>query len=301
MYYYKVYGLNIASYKKIIELIKIDEKEKVDVFIKTEKIERLKKRNLNEKKWFHYEKKFSIFKIFNNGYFLIENGQSIIIEEELSSENRVIKAFILGLALGILIHQREEIAIHGSSIIIDEKAIIFTGKSGMGKSSLASIFKENGYKVIADDIAAITFNEKEEPFINMAYPEQKLTENFMKIRNYKIENLEFVQEKRGKYLVDIKDYFSYSSKKVKIIFEIVKGDNLEISIEKINNEEKIELILNNIYGIELISKDKIDLIFFKKIEKLASDILVYRIIRPRNKLTIEQEFSNILNILNEKY
>lgn len=300
MYYYKVYGLNIASYKKFNQLVKINKNKKIDVIIKAGKIEDYKKKKLNEKKWFHCEKEFSIFKILNNGYFFIENGQSIIVEEQLSSEDRVVKAFILGLALGVLINQREEIAIHGSSIIIDEEAAIFTGKRGMGKSSLASIFKEHGYKVIADDISAITFNEKEEPFINIAYPEQKLTENFMKIRNYKIDNLEFVQENRGKYLIDIKENFSYKNKRIKIIFEIVKGDNSEILIEKIDGEEKIKLILRNIYGIELIAKKEITLNFKRKIEKLASSILVYKIIRPRNKLTIEKEFANVLNILKEK-
>jgi len=53
------------------------------------------------------------------------------------------------------------ILIHGSTIEIKGKAVLISGKSGMGKSSLALQLMDRGGLLVADDQTLISFEEKE--------------------------------------------------------------------------------------------------------------------------------------------
>ena len=48
------------------------------------------------------------------------------------------------------------VAIHGGVIEIDNKAVIFTGDRGAGKSTLTTALREKGYKFICDFVGGET-------------------------------------------------------------------------------------------------------------------------------------------------
>ncbi len=58
----------------------------------------------------------------------------------------------LGVLLSYyLIHWNKGVFIHASGIINDKKAYIFTGVSGIGKSTMAGLWKQCGHAVVNDD------------------------------------------------------------------------------------------------------------------------------------------------------
>ena len=58
--------------------------------------------------------------------------------------------------------------IHCSSIIVNEKLILFLGSSGAGKSTIAEIAKQQGYEVLHDDTLIV--QEKDNELIGYASP-----------------------------------------------------------------------------------------------------------------------------------
>lgn len=54
----------------------------------------------------------------------------------------------------ILAHEGE-LVVHGSAIAADDRAVVFTGDSGLGKSTLAASFGQSGLPVICDDAIQI--------------------------------------------------------------------------------------------------------------------------------------------------
>jgi hypothetical protein len=74
-----------------------------------------------------------------------------------------IEIFLLGPAWATLCHQRQILPLHASAIAIEDGVAAFAGHSGTGKSSVAGLMSSLGYKLFADDILPISFNQNSVP------------------------------------------------------------------------------------------------------------------------------------------
>jgi hypothetical protein len=102
----------------------------------------------------------------NVARFLLSHGEQIVfaLESEASAED--VPIFILGTVFGILLHQREQIVLHASAVEVNGKAVLFCGTSGAGKSTLAAALAQRGYRIITDDVCAITFSGNATPIVH---------------------------------------------------------------------------------------------------------------------------------------
>jgi hypothetical protein len=67
----------------------------------------------------------------------------------------MLRLYLLGPALGLLLHQRGELALHASAVCIEGQAVAFLGESGEGKSTLAAFLHRRGHAVVTDDVLVI--------------------------------------------------------------------------------------------------------------------------------------------------
>jgi hypothetical protein len=98
--------------------------------------------------------------------FLLSDGRDIAFEPAPGAEAADIPIFILGTAFGILLHQREQVALHASAVRVNGKAILFCGPSGAGKSTLAAALAQRGFPLMTDDVCAITVNGAGTPMVH---------------------------------------------------------------------------------------------------------------------------------------
>ncbi|EWG98231.1 hypothetical protein [Halomonas sp. BC04] len=64
--------------------------------------------------------------------------------------------YLLGTALGALLHQRHWFPLHVSALATPSGAWAFTGESGAGKSTLAAWLHHHcGWPLISDDVAVV--------------------------------------------------------------------------------------------------------------------------------------------------
>lgn len=87
--------------------------------------------------------------------YRIEGGREILVEARPGVSEEAIRLYLLGSALGILLHQRGLLVLHANAIVIDGAAVLFMGPSGAGKSTLAAWCAARGYPVLTDDICAV--------------------------------------------------------------------------------------------------------------------------------------------------
>lgn len=102
----------------------------------------------------------------NVARFLLNNGDQIVFAPESEAGAEEVPIFILGTVFGILLHQREQIVLHASAVEVDGKAIVFCGSSGAGKSTLAAALVQRGYRLITDDVSAITLSDAAPPLVH---------------------------------------------------------------------------------------------------------------------------------------
>lgn len=88
--------------------------------------------------------------------YQVEAGCRILIRAHPASDPAEVQLFLLGSAMGALLYQRGIFPLHGSAVETPWGAMVFVGPSGIGKSTLAAHFHRAGYRLIADDVCAIT-------------------------------------------------------------------------------------------------------------------------------------------------
>lgn len=72
------------------------------------------------------------------------------------ADDRSVRAFLFGSAIGTLLYLRGLTVLHGSTVgLPDGSAAVFCGHSTAGKSTLAAALGARGYPVLADDITAV--------------------------------------------------------------------------------------------------------------------------------------------------
>lgn len=57
--------------------------------------------------------------------------------------------------LAIALHLQGAVLLHASSVVVREKAIVFAGASGSGKSTTAAMLHRLGYAVLSDDVTEL--------------------------------------------------------------------------------------------------------------------------------------------------
>lgn len=98
-----------------------------------------------------------LYKVREVGKFLITSGRRIICDPRSDADAGLLKAFISGPVMAILLHQRKMMPLHASCVALNGKAIAFVGGSGSGKSTTAVMLHKRGYDFVSDDILTLRF------------------------------------------------------------------------------------------------------------------------------------------------
>ncbi|MDB5035816.1 MAG: hypothetical protein JWQ98_3057 [Chlorobi bacterium] len=107
------------------------------------------------------------------GRFLIRGGNEVIVDPVGDADERVLRLYLLGPVLGLLLQQRGRLVLHGSAVATASGVAAFLGESGAGKSTIAAGLHRRGYPAVADDLVSID-PAHEPPAIDPGFPLLKL-------------------------------------------------------------------------------------------------------------------------------
>lgn len=99
------------------------------------------------------------------GRYRVSDGSDILVDVLDSVPKQNVRLYLLGSAMGALLHQRGLLPLHANAVEIDHRAVAFVGESGAGKSTLASWFHDRGYRVLSDDVCVVHGAERGLPKI----------------------------------------------------------------------------------------------------------------------------------------
>jgi hypothetical protein len=302
-YNYRVYGINVQSEIVLPELVINNHKEYAcaDVVISYGLMSKEIDHEIQEYKWFNFQKYEMWFLVSDIAKYYIHNGNTIIVEPYDNANSHDVKAFLLGSAFGMLLIQRNIIAIHGGTIVIDGKAIVITGEQGAGKSTLTAALREKGYFFMADDVSVIGRRKDIKYVIHPGYPQQKLCRDAMEKMGYNVEAFRRIDEGRDKYAIPVHESFINEPMPIGAFFEISIGEGPHLEIEEITGTKKIKLLLKNIYRVEVIQYSGMSPDYFKNSIDIAKTVPFFKIKRPKDKFSIEEQISVIEKVLENKY
>jgi hypothetical protein len=116
------------------------------------------------------------FRVFWRGVgtFSIRRGREVTIEPDPGIEESILRLYLLGPALGILLHQQGHLVLHASVVNVDGVVVGFLGEKGWGKSTTAAALNARGHALLADDVLAVRPHPHRAPMVEPGLPQFKL-------------------------------------------------------------------------------------------------------------------------------
>ena len=217
--------------------------------------------------------------IANIAKFRIQNGNEIHIDAS-HKENpdwEAIKLYLFGSIMGILLFQKGLLVLHSNAVLINNQAVLIAGKSGVGKSTLATIFQQQGYPVLSDDVVAINQNMR----IQGGFPQVKLWEDTLKELNIPSHDLQAVATQPGKFHYKLANHLGEPIDiKVKAVYVLsVVNHKQSPMLKPIKGLERFNQLITHTYRNELIGSTEIQVPHLDLCAKLSENIHIANITR----------------------
>lgn len=295
---YMVFGLTVLSDFIFDELPHSDAVE--DVILSCGKTPSFISGEIIEHSWYQANEHQILMQVENVAKFFVSDGKNIVVEP--ASENvreATIKLYLFGVAFAALLIQRHLLPIHGGACIIGNKCIIVAGDSGAGKSTLCIALRQQGYSLLSDDIAVLSYKDDGTVLVNPSYSLQKVTQNTAIKLNIDAKKLEKI-EGESKYYLPMQEGFADKSVPLEAIIEIIPCDVDKVIITEVKGIEKLMLIISNTYYLQFIKCFSMVDEHFERCSDLSKKIKIYRLFRPKTEFTVNEQIELIMNEFNGK-
>ncbi len=234
------------------------------------------------------------------GSFLIYKGQNIVIEPQKSELASPVVP-LLGTVMAVAMQQKNLSALHGSSVIIGDVAIVFLGGKGEGKSTIAAYLQKQGHTLLSDDVCAIDMNAQSAPLIAPSFSKIKLWPDSIDFLEDNAENYEKVHplfEKRS-ILLDSNGFCSSPSPVVAII-ELATGS--DIKLERLAGHSAIPSLISHFIINRFPEEQPVDLMrnVYSQVTKLLQRTSTYRLTRPRDIALVPETGRVVIEFFRKK-
>ncbi|NCJ08053.1 hypothetical protein GS597_16365 [Synechococcales cyanobacterium C] len=295
MYTYRAYGLMFSLEFPCPELLPA--KGEPDVVVRYGDIPTSLKNPQVQGVLYEAQSNQFLLKLENVAYYLVQNGNEIVIAPHPEATADEVRLFLLGSCLGALLHQRGILVMHASAIQTDRGAVLFVGASGNGKSTLLGSLLQRGYPMMADDVTGIVLNEYGKPLVLPAYPQVKLWHDACQQLAQPIENLRAVRSQLEKYAVPTHHQFVDQPVPLYGVYVLRVHNRPDMLLECLEDSEKFEIFLGNTYRQRFLDGLNMRLPHFHLATVAANAAQVTRVTRPTHPFLLEELTSRLIEDL----
>lgn len=230
--------------------------------------------------------------------YWIRQGRRILVTAHPQSCLERILIFLMGSAMGALLHQRGILVLHAGAVSADKGAIALAGPSGIGKSTLSAALHDRGYPFVADDVCAIDPAGKI-PSLIPGFSRLKLWADSLDKLGKSKNDLQSVRwiKNLEKYFIPMQENAA-SPVALLALFVLDAANTDRIEMNELTGADKINQLISNTYRMGFIKGlGKIE-IHFRQCAALAEKIPVFRVTRPRGGFHLEELADKILARVN---
>lgn len=153
MFSYRIFGLGVHSTIQLLPR-NLDDCPS-DIIIRIGKVREVRTEAVGLHRWIQVTEEGPILVWDRVGTFHIRNGKEILVHPAPGVEEGVIRVFLLGACLSVLLQQRGYTVLHASAVSIGGVGIAFAGEKGTGKSTLAAALTKAGHELLSDDTVVL--------------------------------------------------------------------------------------------------------------------------------------------------
>ena len=220
--------------------------------------------------------------------YLVQNGNEIIVEPAANSLESDVRVFLLGSCIGALLHQRGLLVIHAGAVNTDKGAVLFTGHSGCGKSTILGELMRRGYKMMVDDVCAVTLDPAGLPLVLPGYPRTRLWLDAAKKLEQDVSTLERTRPTLEKYERQAPDQFHDQPAPLRRIYLLTSTNKDELKLEPMPRINTFSIVLNNTYRKQFLDGLEMRAPHFGLAAAVAKQSGVTRVTRPSQSFRLTE-------------
>lgn len=280
MFYYIAYGLGIDSALPLPELVAREVGVKRNVVVRFGRVEHLPSEVDNVEGCFRATPEEAYFFWEETGAFLVRGGYEIIIDPVPGVEERTLRLFLLGVALGVLLHQRGLLVLHASGVVINGGIVAFLAESGQGKSTTAAALYARGYGIVADDVVALDFNSTGSPIVRPGFARLKLCPEAAVALGYDLETLFTLHPEDERRGCSVTHGFPQTPLPLRCIYVLAEGMYQEV--KTLQPQEAFVELVHHSYALRFLSYTGATKSHFCQCVRLASSVPICRLQRQQS-------------------
>lgn len=218
--------------------------------------------------------------------YLISSGNEIVVDTDPRADRSMVLLVLFGSAFGALLHQRKVLAMHGSAIVTRHGAVVFTGASGYGKSTLAGLFHQRGFPVLADDVCPI--NTDDFPLVLPANPFLMLWADA--VNRLGIDERDLRQARSGleKYILPTGDGFAQEATPLRALYVLELSGTDNFSLVPLHGIQKFKALNLSTYRALFIQGMNLAGGHLRQLSQVAGQTKVTIARRPRSGFRVEE-------------
>ena len=218
--------------------------------------------------------------------YLISSGNEILVDVAPGADQGMVSLLLFGSAFGALLHQRRVLALHGSAIATRHGAMVFAGASGHGKSTLAGVFQQRGFPVLADDVCPI--ETRAFPTVLPANPFLMLWADAANRLGIDERHLRRTRTGLEKFILPLGDNYAVEPTPLHAIY-ILEPSNLDsFSVTPIHGIRKIRTLCLNTYRPQFVDAMNLDSQHFRQVSSVARQTRISVVKRPIRGFRVDE-------------
>lgn len=220
--------------------------------------------------------------------YYVKNGSHITIMPEQSAHEDDILLFLMGSVMGALLHQRNILVLHAGAIAVNGKSVIFSGISGVGKSTLTAGFHRRGYTFLADDLCAVN-TASGHPSVISGFSRLKLWADTLKKLDTDTNNLKAVRwgGRLEKYFIPV-ETVQGEPVPIKAVFVLQTTNTDRLDIIEQRGSEKVNLLMDNTYRMNFLKGLGGKKNHFQQCTALGTKVQIFKTVRPTGGFLLDE-------------
>lgn len=228
--------------------------------------------------------------------FEVVGGSTIMVAPARGIPPENVRLYLLGSAMGMLLHQRQLLPLHASAVEIGGKAFAFLGQSGAGKSTLCAALHDRGFPIVADDVCVVRFGDKGRAWASPGLPRLRLWRDSLEASGRDAST--FPRSYAGdesweKYDVGLPLTSTVPGPiELAAFYQLRTGATIEVS--RVGGLEAVTVLMANTYRGALIAKTNGAHSHWEDCTRLAKLVPAFEFSRPHDYAELEASLDQLI-------
>ena len=206
------------------------------------------------------------------GAFLVTPDR-IVAEPVSGLHPDVLRSFVLGPAIGTLLHLRGHLVLHASAVRFGLGSVAFLGDSEFGKSTVAAACWTAGHGLVADDVTMVELPEDGGAMVVPAFPRMKVWPESLRALGLDPDAFPKVHPELDKRDVRAVDGFQHEPVPLAGLYVLREG-GADPAVTELDPQAAFAALLTNSYAADLLEATGTREHHFQQVAQLVGRVRV---------------------------